>query len=113
MKKFVFIILCLFLIPLNAFASYNGGSGGGKAPSGSQCPTASWAIGKLCTWNNEVHGTVKVSIYHFNSNGTRDLLGRSVVYTNNDWRDLGFYTLTGGSCSRSSMNGKDGFSSAC
>ena len=82
MKNKILIFLALFLLlPLTAKAVYNGGDGGGSAPTGKTCPTNSE---KLCLYNNAHHMTVLISLYYFDENGGRQQIGKSVVYTNNN-----------------------------
>ena len=85
-KRFIFLLMLFTLIiPHSVYALYNGGSGPGVKPSSSNCPNNT---STMCAYNNMNHMTVLVSLYYFNENGTRDKIGQSVVYTNNNFRNI-------------------------
>lgn len=76
--KIIFIII--LILPIYVKAYYNGG-GGKVGYSGGSCPKNTK---KLCPYKNMHHLTVLVSLYYFNEDGTRDKIGKSVIYTNNN-----------------------------
>ena len=90
-NKILLFLALILLLPINAQAIYNGGDGGGSTPTGKTCPTNS---SKLCLYNNAHHMTVLISLYYFDSNGGRQQIGKSVVYTNNNMYKISdFYTF--------------------
>lgn len=90
-KIYYSFLILLMLIPLNVYAAYNGGDGGGSKPSKRQCPTNS---SKFCAYNNAHHMTVLISLYYFDENGGREQIGKSVIYTNNNLYNISdFYSF--------------------
>lgn len=106
MKKKIYysLFIMLMLLPLTVNASYNGGDGGGSKPSTKDCPKAS---SKFCAYNNAHHMTVLISLYYFDENGSREQIGKSVVYTNNNVYNISdFYKFN------VKGNAKDGYNAA-